>query len=153
MQYKRIFIFLFSALLLVSITSCRKRVPAQSGLIGTIAIGPCTFRIPAMAYVADKNAVANQGRNIIWVCGGKKLRENGGYSIIFLEPGAEIVSKGGGNTIYAKSGSKIDSRGGGDVIYYESGTNIVNLKGGSEQLVECPTLIFDYSLAPEKGCR
>lgn len=144
---------LFISLLFTSLFSCRKYVPAQSGLLTTIETAPCVYRLPAMVYVVDRNMVANKGNNVLWVCSGSRLKENGGRSIIFLESGAELVSKGGANIVYAKSGAKIDSFGGGDMFYYQPGVEFGKIWGGGEMYVECANMIFDYSLVTEQGCR
>lgn len=135
-----------------SFSSCRKVVPIQSGLLTTIEIAPCVYRIPEMAYQVERRAKAVHGNNVIWVCPGGRLKENGGGSIIFLESGAELISRGGGNTVYAKSGAKIDSYGGGDVFYFEDGVSFGKIWGGGEAYISCANLTFDYSLVSGKGC-
>lgn len=62
-----------------------------------------------------------------------------------------MITGGGIDTVYAKTGSTITMTGGIHVIYHEPGVTL-NMNGGIPTLYPCPSLVFDYSLAPAGGC-
>jgi hypothetical protein len=95
--------------------------------------------------------VVNGGFTPQWVCANQTLQTDGGIMKIYLESGATMITGGGIDTVYAKTGSTITMTGGIHVIYHEPGVTL-NMNGGIPTLYPCPSLVFDYSLAPAGGC-
>jgi hypothetical protein len=96
-------------------------------------------------------SVVNGGSTPQWVCANQTLQTDGGIMKIYLESGATMITGGGIDTVYAKTGSTITMTGGIHVIYHEPGVTL-NMNGGIPTLYPCPSLVFDYSLAPVGGC-
>jgi hypothetical protein len=96
-------------------------------------------------------SVVNGGFTPQWVCANQTLQTDGGIMKIYLESGATMITGGGIDTVYAKTGSTITMTGGIHVIYHEPGVTL-NMNGGIPTLYPCPSLVFDYSLAPVGGC-
>ena len=96
-------------------------------------------------------SVVNGGFTPQWVCANQTLQTDGGIMKIYLESGVTMITGGGIDTVYAKTGSTITMTGGIHVIYHEPGVTL-NMNGGIPTLYPCPSLVFDYSLAPVGGC-
>ncbi len=116
----------------------------------------CVTNLTGPILYANSNpvstfSVVNGGFTPQWVCANQTLQTDGGIMKIYLESGATMITGGGIDTVYAKTGSTITMTGGIHVIYHEPGVTL-NMNGGIPTLYPCPSLVFDYSLAPVGGC-
>ena len=111
-------------------------------------VGPILF---SNSNPVSTFTVVNGGFTPQWVCANQTLQTDGGIMKIYLESGATMITGGGIDTVYAKTGSTITMTGGIHVIYHEPGVTL-NMNGGIPTLYPCPSLVFDYSLAPVGGC-
>ena len=111
-------------------------------------VGPILF---SNSNPVSTFTVVNGGFTPQWVCANQTLQTDGGIMKIYLESGATMITGGGIDTVYAKTGSTITMTGGIHVIYHEPGVTL-NMNGGIPTLYPCPSLVFDYSLAPAGGC-
>ena len=136
--------------------------PGCYSVIITDAVGcqaaatACLTNLTGPILYANSNpvstfSVVNGGFTPQWVCANQTLQTDGGIMKIYLESGATMITGGGIDTVYAKTGSTITMTGGIHVIYHEPGVTL-NMNGGIPTLYPCPSLVFDYSLAPVGGC-
>jgi hypothetical protein len=110
--------------------------------------------IPHDAIILSSNTVFtdnNQSNKTFWLNPGVSLTLGVNESdTIFVEAGSSVSGQNGGQTddiVYLKTGASSDPDFYG-VVVYQPGSSLTNTNGASIRTVECPDLMFDYSVAP-----
>jgi hypothetical protein len=122
------------------------------------AQGQCNVAIPSNAeqLSGGGSGTLPNNNNPVWCCQGVQAVEvplNPISRDIFLEPGTEIniVFLFRTHTIWAKDGADVNANAGALTIYYENFGNL-NLPGGNHTLIQCASIIYDYTNAPSGIC-
>ncbi len=110
--------------------------------------------VPKDAIILSENTeyTDNQHSNkTFWLNPGVTLTLGRNMSdTIFAEAGSSVFGQNGGQTddiVYLKRGASSDADFYG-VVVYQPGSSLTNTNTGSIRTVECPDLMFDYSIAP-----
>jgi hypothetical protein len=137
-------------------------------ILESIAAGGCsvidTFHINA--YGCDNPVIPH---NAIILSSDVVFTDNNqSYKTFWLNPGVSLTLGSNANdTIFAEAGSSVSGQNGGqsdDIVYlkkgaasdpdfygvvvYQPGASVTNTNSQSIRTVECPDLVFDYSVAP-----
>jgi hypothetical protein len=107
-------------------------------------------RISHAAIVIDSNKSINKSNASLWVNPGVHLNLNGNNDTVFAEAGSSIISSGSSNVFYMKRGSELTPQFyNSNAAIYATGASVPTASSPDQFFAaECPTLDFDYTIAP-----
>jgi hypothetical protein len=127
------------------------------------ASSQCDPKIPMNSIVYDSitpnlQVYAGSGFHV-WICSGIQVDIEQGYNTIYIEDSSFLTSLSTlhwadphFNTVYIKQPGEITIGGDSNTIYFEKGVKVKD-NGSGNMTVECPTMTFDYSEAPDSKCK
>jgi|GEM_PF-3355346 len=121
-----------------------------------VKVYSCNPPIPATATVVTGSVEQFGGLKRYWVCDGGVVDAGAGDHQNYVEAGGQVDNDSGGVYLsYVKSGGHYSTASSGiRGVVYETGAD-VTLPSDPPALhmyIECPTLTFDTSVAPNPGC-
>ncbi len=114
--------------------------------------------IPAQAEVVSTSVLELRklgNDKTYWLCERTTYQHSGNNNVFYIEKGCNFTLQAGSNNIiYLKENTKISIISGSDnQVFYIGEPELRANRGRDTRFTKLSTLDFDYSQAPEKGCR
>lgn len=114
----------------------------------------CDISVPANAYVViTSDAIVDVSDTVVWICADVTgLTLTGNNNTYIMAGFGSVGLQGTNNTAYIRNGNYWSVSGNDNTVYEGYGADAQIGEGSNSSLIECPTMIIDFSNAPSPGC-
>lgn len=128
----------------------RNTLTLLSTFIAFGAIAQCSISIaPLSTVVTTVGGLVSANAGTFWVCPGASPTFSGNTNTIAVEDGAVVSISGNDNIVSAKTFLGVS---GDDNTIYTTDAALVLDQGSGNTIVQCASVVFDYTNAPTAGC-